>query len=160
MHATKYASAIPVLFYEPTLDKVRETGWLWFLHGQFYIPPLCPQIMPPIPVRTEAGLLRTHPTGFVEAPVTGTELLYAIQNCGVRVLKLNWGVRFKASDKPFKKFVNTLYNKRRSTKGRSSRGNFFSNYFRVMVSLPCTHRSLGVVETTIAEYLEKCHGVD
>lgn len=50
----------------------------------------------------------THPIGFIETQVTGTELQYALRSkerCDVKVISLDWAIRFEASSIPFKKYV-------------------------------------------------------
>ena len=59
----------PTLVQMPSLKEVFDPNFLWFVKGKFYVPP---QKMPPIPVRTQNGLI--HPIGFVEANLAGTEL--------------------------------------------------------------------------------------
>jgi hypothetical protein len=114
--------------------------------------------MPPIPVRTEVGL--THPIGIVETNVAGTELKYAVENCGVKVMSLDWGVCFEASNLPFKEFVADIYGKR--LRAKKNANSALSELFKLIMNSAyggfAMHAPVflcGIVEASHVEYLEK-----
>jgi hypothetical protein len=74
----------PTIIQSPSFEQISNRNFLWYVEAMLYIPP---QQMPPIPVRNEHGL--THPTGFITASVTGSELIDAVLNYGVKVLRIN-----------------------------------------------------------------------
>jgi hypothetical protein len=74
----------PILFNNPTQYQIFDDKFLWYVKADVFVPP---QIMPPIPVRTEQGLL--HPVGYFTCHVASSELKYAVDKCGVRILKIH-----------------------------------------------------------------------
>jgi hypothetical protein len=150
----------PTLISNPTWKDIKQPDKLWFVKAVVYIPP---QKYPPIPVRTEAGL--THPVGIVECTVAGIELIHAVEKYNCRIIKIPWGVYFKASNEPFKEYVHTLYNKRLQAKkdqniALSEVLKLFMNSLYGGFAQHAAVFMCGVIEASHVEDLEKVHGVE
>lgn len=97
------------IYYEGVRARVKWYEWLddrvglGFIHAKVYVPP---QDIPPLP--THNGKL-VFLTGYLEGKWTFTELLYAIENCGVELLEIVDIVYFKQTFKVFHNFIKTFY---------------------------------------------------
>lgn len=84
-------------------DWLRKRRGLGFIKADVYIPP---QTIPPLPVKM--GKL-AFVTGYVSGSWTYIELAYAVEHCGVEVLKVHELIHFKKTYKVFKNFVGEMY---------------------------------------------------
>lgn len=82
---------------------LRDRDGLGFIKADVYIPP---QTIPPLPVKM--GKL-AFVTGYVSGSWTYVELAYAVENCGVEVLKIHELIHFKRTHKVFHYFVGEMY---------------------------------------------------
>lgn len=104
-----YPVGYPEFIDAPRAAMVRWRSWLrdrdglGFVKADLYIPP---QIIPPLPVKM--GKL-AFVTGYVSGSWTYVELAYAVEHCGVEVLKIHELIHFKRTYKVFHHFVGEMY---------------------------------------------------
>ena len=82
---------------------LRDRKGLGFVKADVYVPP---QTIPPLPVKL--GKL-AFVTGYITGSWTYNELAYAVEHCGVEILKFHELIHFKKTYKVFHNFVGEMY---------------------------------------------------
>ena len=82
---------------------LRDRQGLGFIKADVYIPP---QIIPPLPVKM--GKL-AFVTGYVSGSWTYVELAYAVEKCGVEIIRFHEMIHFKKTYQVFHNFVGEMY---------------------------------------------------
>lgn len=104
-----YPVGYPEYIDRPNVCMIKWKKWLekreglGFVLADVYIPP---QTIPPLPVKM--GRL-AFVTGYVSGRWTYPELAYAVEHCGVEVLKIHDMIHFKRTYPVFGHFVGEMY---------------------------------------------------
>lgn len=101
-------------------DWLEYREGLGFIRADVFVPE---QTIPPLP--SKMGKL-VFVTGYISGTWTYPELAYAVENCGVKILKFHEQIHFKKTHKVFHNFIGTFYKIKEQGKaqGKDALANF------------------------------------
>lgn len=128
----EYPVGYPEFETDPRLIKHDWEEWLQhreglgFIKADIYVPP---QNIPPLP--SKMGKL-VFVTGHITGTWTYIELAYAVQNCGVQILKFHEQIHFKKTHKVFHNFIGTFYQMKQQ--GKKDKKAALTNFAKLIMN--------------------------